>query len=96
MTSLGEGREDACAKTVDFGPIRTCSETFVASVASAFASYLGLLSIRRYYTGKSMTHCRVPPEPSVRARARNERYLFHSIGRCVQEEERQRPHTTHT
>ncbi|GBP70924.1 hypothetical protein EVAR_97771_1 [Eumeta japonica] len=30
-----------------------------------------------------MTHCRVPPEPSARARARNERFLFHSIGRCV-------------
>ncbi|GBP47598.1 hypothetical protein EVAR_30312_1 [Eumeta japonica] len=28
-----------------------------------------------------MTHCRVPSEPSARARARNERSLFHSIGR---------------
>ncbi|GBP55786.1 hypothetical protein EVAR_50202_1 [Eumeta japonica] len=43
-----------------------------------------------------MIHCRVPPEPSVRARARNERSLFHSIGRCVRVEERQRPHTTYT
>ncbi|GBP37527.1 hypothetical protein EVAR_28779_1 [Eumeta japonica] len=43
-----------------------------------------------------MTHCRVPPEPSVRARARNERSLFHSIGQCVRIEERQRPHTTYT
>ncbi|GBP74158.1 hypothetical protein EVAR_53348_1 [Eumeta japonica] len=43
-----------------------------------------------------MTHCPVPPEPSVRARARNERSLFHSIGRCVRVEERQRPHTTCT
>ncbi|GBP65531.1 hypothetical protein EVAR_98152_1 [Eumeta japonica] len=43
-----------------------------------------------------MTHCRVPPEPSVRARERNERSLFHSIGRCVRVEERQRPHTTYT
>ncbi|GBP51664.1 hypothetical protein EVAR_48287_1 [Eumeta japonica] len=43
-----------------------------------------------------MTHCRVPPEPSVRARARNESSLFHSIGRCVRVEERQRPHTTYT
>ncbi|GBP27370.1 hypothetical protein EVAR_18847_1 [Eumeta japonica] len=42
-----------------------------------------------------MTHCRVPPEPSVRARARNERCLFHSIGRCVRVEERQRPHNLH-
>ncbi|GBP63686.1 hypothetical protein EVAR_82046_1 [Eumeta japonica] len=45
---------------------------------------------------KSMTHCRVPPEPSARARALNERPLFHSIGRCVRVEERQRPHTTYT
>ncbi|GBP26525.1 hypothetical protein EVAR_86027_1 [Eumeta japonica] len=43
-----------------------------------------------------MTHCRVPPELSVRARARNERFLFDSIGRCVRVEERQRPHTTYT
>ncbi|GBP47076.1 hypothetical protein EVAR_29679_1 [Eumeta japonica] len=43
-----------------------------------------------------MTHCHVPPEPSVRARARNERFLFHPIGRCVRVEERQRPHTTYT
>ncbi|GBP75245.1 hypothetical protein EVAR_45444_1 [Eumeta japonica] len=43
-----------------------------------------------------MTHCRVPPEPSVRARARNERSLFHSIGRCDRVEERQRPHATYT
>ncbi|GBP48232.1 hypothetical protein EVAR_96821_1 [Eumeta japonica] len=35
-----------------------------------------------------MTHCRVPLEPSVRARARTERSLFHSIGRCDQVEER--------
>ncbi|GBP35922.1 Protein pellino [Eumeta japonica] len=45
---------------------------------------------------KSMTHCRVPLEPSVRARVRNELSLFHSIGRCVRVEERQRPHTTYT
>ncbi|GBP27201.1 hypothetical protein EVAR_15974_1 [Eumeta japonica] len=38
-----------------------------------------------------MTHCLVPPEPSARARARNQRSLFHSIGRCVRVEERQRP-----
>ncbi|GBP69739.1 hypothetical protein EVAR_48766_1 [Eumeta japonica] len=44
---------------------------------------------------KSMT-CRVPPEPSVRVKSRNERFLFHSIGRCVRVEERQRPHTTYT
>ncbi|GBP41488.1 hypothetical protein EVAR_24406_1 [Eumeta japonica] len=43
-----------------------------------------------------MSHCRVPPEPSVRARAWNERSLFHSIGRCVRVEERQRPHTPYT
>ncbi|GBO98345.1 hypothetical protein EVAR_24_1 [Eumeta japonica] len=43
-----------------------------------------------------MTHCRVPPEPSVRVRAQNERSLFHSISRCVLVEERQRPHTTYT
>ncbi|GBP65118.1 hypothetical protein EVAR_5264_1 [Eumeta japonica] len=59
-----------------------------------------------------MTHCRVPPEPSVRARARDKRLrgtigksvrlmthlsLIHSIGRCVRvEEERQRQHTTYT
>ncbi|GBP55386.1 hypothetical protein EVAR_45708_1 [Eumeta japonica] len=43
-----------------------------------------------------MTHCRVPSEPSVPVRARNKRSLFHSIGRCVREEERQRPHTTYT
>ncbi|GBP70394.1 hypothetical protein EVAR_45661_1 [Eumeta japonica] len=42
-----------------------------------------------------MTHCRVPPEPSVQARARNERPLFHSMGRCVRVEERQRLHTTY-
>ncbi|GBP62860.1 hypothetical protein EVAR_44715_1 [Eumeta japonica] len=38
----------------------------------------------------------VPPEPSVRARTQNVRSLFHSIGRCVRVEERQRPHTTYT
>ncbi|GBP21282.1 hypothetical protein EVAR_11677_1 [Eumeta japonica] len=43
-----------------------------------------------------MTHCRVPPGPSVRARAWNERSFFHSMGRCVRVEERQRPHTTYT
>ncbi|GBP08397.1 hypothetical protein EVAR_77104_1 [Eumeta japonica] len=43
-----------------------------------------------------MTHCRVPLVPSVRARARNKRSLFHSIGRCVRVEEKQRPHTTYT
>ncbi|GBP83587.1 Transmembrane protein 181 [Eumeta japonica] len=43
-----------------------------------------------------MTHCRVPPEPSARARARNKRSLFHSIGRCVRVEERQQPNTTYT
>ncbi|GBP10448.1 hypothetical protein EVAR_76315_1 [Eumeta japonica] len=45
---------------------------------------------------KALLICRVTSEPSVRARARNERSLFHSIGRCVREEERQRPHTTYT
>ncbi|GBP35042.1 hypothetical protein EVAR_75245_1 [Eumeta japonica] len=43
-----------------------------------------------------MTHCRVPPEPSVRARAQIERSLCHSVDRCVRVEERQRPHTTYT
>ncbi|GBP19672.1 hypothetical protein EVAR_75644_1 [Eumeta japonica] len=43
-----------------------------------------------------MTHCHVPPEPSVRAKARNKRSLFYSIGRCVRVEERQQPHTTYT
>ncbi|GBP05294.1 hypothetical protein EVAR_76739_1 [Eumeta japonica] len=58
-----------------------------------------LISFKLMHAGctqKSMSHCRVPPEPSVRARARNERSLFHSIDRCVREEERQRPHTTYT
>ncbi|GBP90869.1 Sphingomyelin phosphodiesterase 4 [Eumeta japonica] len=59
------------------------------------------LSLRRlashaFMHKKSMTHCRAPPEPSERAMARNERFLFHSIGRCVRVEERQRPHTTYT
>ncbi|GBP60728.1 hypothetical protein EVAR_47466_1 [Eumeta japonica] len=40
-----------------------------------------------------MTHCRVPSDSSVRARARNERSVFHSMGRCVRVEKRQRPHT---
>ncbi|GBP62020.1 hypothetical protein EVAR_46049_1 [Eumeta japonica] len=53
-------------------------------------------NIPKLHARKSMTHCRVPPEPSVRARARNERSLFHSIDRCVRVEERQRPHTTYT
>ncbi|GBP92719.1 hypothetical protein EVAR_66040_1 [Eumeta japonica] len=48
------------------------------------------------HTQKSMTHCRVPSQPSVRARARNERSLFHSIVRRVRVEERQRLHTTFT
>ncbi|GBP94359.1 Immediate early response 3-interacting protein 1 [Eumeta japonica] len=43
-----------------------------------------------------MTHCRVPPEPSVRARARNERFLFHSIGRCVRVRERESGRTQPT
>ncbi|GBP67443.1 hypothetical protein EVAR_49337_1 [Eumeta japonica] len=43
-----------------------------------------------------MTHYRVPPKPSVRAKVQNERSLFHAIGRCVRVEERQRPHTTYT
>ncbi|GBP20215.1 hypothetical protein EVAR_82088_1 [Eumeta japonica] len=51
---------------------------------------------RRLDARKSMTHCRVPHEPRVRARARNERPLFHSIGRCVRVEKSQRPHTTYT
>ncbi|GBP24806.1 hypothetical protein EVAR_14139_1 [Eumeta japonica] len=51
---------------------------------------------RRLHAQKSVTHYPVPPEPSARARARNERSLFHSIGRCVRVEERQRPHTTYT
>ncbi|GBP16858.1 hypothetical protein EVAR_13238_1 [Eumeta japonica] len=53
-------------------------------------------SYTRLRARKSMTHCRVPPEPSVRARPRNERPLFHSIGRFVRVEERQQPHTTYT
>ncbi|GBP75377.1 hypothetical protein EVAR_34743_1 [Eumeta japonica] len=42
-----------------------------------------------------MTLCRVPSEPSARARAWDERSLFHSIGPFVRVEERQRPHTTY-
>ncbi|GBP36642.1 hypothetical protein EVAR_35226_1 [Eumeta japonica] len=51
-----------------------------------------------------MTHCRVPSEPSesgtiegtigLSARLVTHLSLFHSIGRCVRAEERQRPHTT--
>ncbi|GBP71602.1 hypothetical protein EVAR_10815_1 [Eumeta japonica] len=56
-----------------------------------------------------MIHCHVPPEPSVRARAwKTERHdrpkrsacdasiSFHSIGRCIRVEERQRQRTTYT
>ncbi|GBP20978.1 hypothetical protein EVAR_9549_1 [Eumeta japonica] len=42
-----------------------------------------------------MTHCRVPPEPSVRARARNERSLFHSVGRCLSRRKTAAAHDLH-
>ncbi|GBP17807.1 Probable protein phosphatase 2C T23F11.1 [Eumeta japonica] len=63
---------------------------------SPFPRVDAMIDERRLHARKSMSHCRIPPEPSVRARTRNERSLFNSIGRCVRVEERQRPHTTYT
>ncbi|GBP96170.1 hypothetical protein EVAR_98226_1 [Eumeta japonica] len=66
-----------------------------SNVGLAFYVITSYKSMNPAARTKSMTHCRVPPEPSVSERARNERSLpLHRPMRPSRK--RQRPHTTYT